>query len=100
MTQKKSSIIENFLMTFFSHRPFQAFKFSVSKQGDKYPWPTSIGGGQKPLISENLHCSLFTPASSKQVVQTPLPTSMGGHGRIGPSGSATAYSCLLPANGL
>src|SRR6218665_3259221 len=66
----------------FSHRPFLCFNVLFFPWGAKSVTDIDTGVGQNPYISTNsqcYHCS-FCPKGG----QTPLPTSMGGHGRIPP----------------
>src|SRR6218665_1074987 len=58
------------------------------------PQPTSIRGGAKILSFRHIHSTIITLSAPKGG-QTPLPTSMGGHGRISPPGSATDSGRVL-----
>src|SRR6218665_2988054 len=73
---------------------FQAFKCNVSPQGalGQNPKPTSTGGVKNPKFRK-IYTTLIILSSSKEGGgETPLPTSMGGHGRIGPLHRS---ACLL-----
>src|SRR6218665_498552 len=78
--QKISSITENFLMTFLVIDLFRPSSVAFLQWGGgKNPRPTSIGG--KNLKFRKIYTTLIIISSSKGG-QTPLPTSMGCHGRI------------------
>ena len=76
ISPKNVIYLPKFLMTFFpSHRPFSCFNVVFFRTRHQY-------GGQNPYISTNSQLVIILSASEGG--QTPLPTSMGGHGRICP----------------
>src|SRR6218665_1635852 len=82
--------LPKFLMTFFySHRPFPGFNMVFSVGGAKSV--ADIDKRAKPLTFPQIHSTIVT-LSALEGGQTPLTTSMGSHGRIGPPGSASALS--------
>ena len=105
-----SSITQNFLMTFFSHRPFQASSVTFLHRGCQ-----TIDRGVKNLTFRKIYTATLIIRSSSKGGQTPLPISMvamaglapwgpnsianfdGCHGRIGPPGSATGWYSHTPS---
>jgi len=69
-------------MTFFSHQHFAQEICGVPPRRGQSPYPASIWGAKKPLIPK-IHTICIIPLLFRGA-QTPLSTSMGGHGRIGP----------------
>src|SRR6218665_1336092 len=56
---------KNFLMTFFTHRPFQSFNCSVSPQCTGGQKPMTINRGVKDLKFRKIYTTLIILSSSK-----------------------------------
>src|SRR6218665_403596 len=93
-----SFITRNFLMTFFSHRPFYASHNGVSPRGAKIPKSTAnveIGGGAKILTFRKIYTTIVILYYSDGG-PTSIANFDGGMPGLAPPGSATGHVLGLP----